>query len=60
MPALSGGSKGDLNATVQVEVPTKLSKEQREKLRALSESIGEHNSPVQNGFFEKAKRSFDP
>ena len=59
MPSLSGGHRGDLNVSVQVEVPTKLSKEQQEKLRAFSESIGEHNSPVQNGFFEKAKRFFD-
>src|SRR5690606_18863282 len=46
MPALSGGRQGDLNVTVQVEVPTKLNKEQQEKLRSFSESIGDHNSPV--------------
>jgi molecular chaperone DnaJ len=59
MPALSSGSKGDLNVTVQVEVPTKLSKDQQEKLREFSESIGDHNSPVRQGFLEKAKRFFD-
>jgi molecular chaperone DnaJ len=59
MPALSGGQKGDLNVTVQVEVPTKLNKDQQEKLKAFSESIGEHNSPVHQGFLEKAKRFFD-
>ncbi|MFK7849614.1 MAG: molecular chaperone DnaJ [Akkermansiaceae bacterium] len=59
MPALSGGSKGDLNVAVQVEVPTKLNKEQQEKLRSFSESIGDHNSPVHQGFLEKAKRFFD-
>lgn len=59
MPSLSGGHRGDLNVSVQVEVPTKLNKDQEEKLRAFSESIGEQNSPVQNGFFEKAKRFFD-
>lgn len=59
MPALSGGPRGDLNVTVQVEVPTKLNKDQQEKLRAFSESIGDHNSPVHQGFLEKAKRFFD-
>ncbi|MEX1048248.1 MAG: molecular chaperone DnaJ [Akkermansiaceae bacterium] len=59
MPSLSSGRRGDLNVTVQVEVPTKLNSEQEEKLRAFSESIGDHNSPMQEGFFQKAKRFFD-
>ncbi|MES2921605.1 MAG: molecular chaperone DnaJ [Verrucomicrobiota bacterium] len=59
MPSLSSGRRGDLNVTVQVEVPTKLNGDQQEKLRAFSESIGEHNSPMQEGFFKKAKRFFD-
>ena len=59
IPSLSGGSKGDLNVTVQVEVPTKLSKDQQERLRNFSESIGDQNSPVHQSFLEKAKRFFD-
>ena len=59
MPSLSNGRRGDLNVTVQVEVPTKLNSEQQEKLRAFSESIGDHNSPMQEGFLQKAKRFFD-
>ncbi len=59
MPTLSTGRRGDLNVTVQVEVPTKLNGDQQEKLRAFSESIGEHNSPMEKGFFQKAKRFFD-
>lgn len=59
MPSLSNGRRGNLNVTVQVEVPTKLSSDQEDKLRAFSESIGEHNSPMQEGFFKKAKRFFD-
>jgi molecular chaperone DnaJ len=59
MPALSNGRRGDLNVTVQVEVPTRLNSEQEDKLRAFSESIGDHNSPMQEGFFKKAKRFFD-
>jgi molecular chaperone DnaJ len=59
MPSLSNGRKGDLNVRVQVEVPTKLNHEQQEKLRSFSESIGGHNSPMQEGFLQKAKRFFD-
>jgi molecular chaperone DnaJ len=59
MPSLSSGRRGDLHVSVQVEVPTKLNHDQQEKLRAFSESIGDHNSPMQEGFFKKAKRFFD-
>ena len=59
MPALSGRGKGDLHVEVQVEVPTKLSSEQKEKLREFTESIGEENSPMHESFFQKAKRFFD-
>jgi len=56
---LSNGRKGDLHVEVQVEVPTKLNSEQKEKLRDFTESIGEENSPMEEGFLEKAKRFFD-
>ncbi len=59
MPSLSGGRKGDLHVRVQVEVPTKLNSAQQEKLRDFAESIGQHNSPIHEGFLEKAKRFFD-
>ena len=59
VPSLSNGRRGDLHVKAQVEVPTKLSAEQQEKLRAFSESIGEHNSPMQESFFQKARRFFD-
>jgi len=56
---LSSGYKGDLHVEVKVEVPTKLSSEQKEKLTDFTDSIGEKNSPMQEGFFEKAKKFFD-
>lgn len=58
MPVLGGTRKGDLHVEVQVEVPTRLSGEQEEKLRGFSESIGDHNSPMQESFFQKARRFF--
>jgi molecular chaperone DnaJ len=59
VPTLNGGKKGDLHVRVQVEVPTKLNSEQQDKLREFSESIGDHNSPMQESFFQKARRFFD-
>lgn len=61
MPALgnSGGRKGDLHVTVQVEVPTKLSSIQEDKLREFAQTLGEKNSPMREGFVDKAKRFFD-
>ena len=56
---LRTGGKGDLHIEVHVEVPSKLDSEQKEKLKEFSESIGEKNNPVQESFFEKAKRFFD-
>lgn len=58
MPDLGTGDKGDLLVNVQVEVPTRLSREQEAKLREFSESIGEENSPMRESFIERAKRFF--
>ena len=57
--ALSGGRPGDLNVRIQVEIPIKLNGSQQDKLRAFADSIGEQNSPMQESFFQKAKRFFD-
>jgi molecular chaperone DnaJ len=39
-------------------VPTKLNGEQREKLDAFAQSLGEQTSPMEESFFEKAKKFF--
>ncbi len=58
MPRLNSGNKGDLMVRVQVEVPTNLNAEQKEKLKAFSDSCGEQNEPMAESFFQKAKRFF--
>jgi molecular chaperone DnaJ len=55
---LDSDRKGDLYVHVQIAVPTKLSAEQKEKLQEFAKSLGEHQSPLQETFFEKAKRFF--
>lgn len=59
VPEVGSSTRGDLHIEVQVEVPTKLDSTQKEKLQAFSESIGEKNSPISEGFFDRAKRFFD-
>lgn len=56
---INSGHKGDLHVEVRVEVPTKLDNDQKDKLREFAESIGEKNSPLHEGFLEKAKRFFN-
>ncbi len=55
---LNSTRKGDLMVQVQVEIPTKLNKAQREMLQTFADSIGVKNSPMHGSFFEKAKRFF--
>ena len=55
---LRGSGKGDLLIQTQVEVPTKLNGEQKEKLEAFAEACGDPANPVSESFVEKAKRFF--
>ncbi|MFP4157507.1 MAG: molecular chaperone DnaJ [Opitutales bacterium] len=58
IPALRGGRKGDLLIRVQVEVPTKLSGEQKKILEEYAEACGDPANPVSESFVEKAKKFF--
>ena len=50
--------KGDLLVRVQIEVPTRLSSEQKDQLSTFGDSCGEKNNPLSESFLEKAKRFF--
>lgn len=49
---------GDLYVHVQIAVPTKLTDEQKAKLKEFAEMFGEHSSSMEESFFEKAKKFF--
>jgi molecular chaperone DnaJ len=58
VPHLRGNRKGDLLIRVQIEVPTKLSSEQKKKLEDYAESCGDPANPMGESFVEKAKKFF--
>lgn len=58
VPHLRGNGKGDLLIRVQVEVPTKLNKVQKEQLEAFADASGDPENPVSKSFVEKAKKFF--
>lgn len=55
---LQGYGHGDLHVRVNVEVPSKLSSEQRKKLEEFSALCNDKESPIAQNFFEKAKKFF--
>lgn len=57
-----GGGSGDLLCRIQVETPVNLTKEQKEWVRQLDESLtggGKHHSPQEHSFMDGVKSFFD-
>ena len=55
---LQGYGQGDLHVRVQVEVPTRLNAEQRQKLEEFNALCDGQEAPIAQGFFDKAKTFF--
>jgi molecular chaperone DnaJ len=58
VPVLNGHGKGDLYVQVRVQVPTKLSKRQRELLQELETTAKVDNQPVLRSLLGKVKEIF--
>jgi molecular chaperone DnaJ len=58
MPALRGRRTGDMRVVVNVVVPRHLSREQKELLEKLADSMSEHNLRTEHGVFGKLRRAF--
>ena len=58
VPHLNSHGKGDLVVEVRVETPSKLTKQQRELLRQLAETMTVSNEPQSRGLFDKVKEMF--
>ena len=59
LPTIRTVNRGDQLIHMFVEVPTKLSKRQRELLEEFAAESGEEVSPVTRGFIEKLKELFE-
>jgi molecular chaperone DnaJ len=55
---LQDNGHGDLHVRVQVEVPTRLTSEQKAKLQEFAGLCDEDVNPISKSFFEKAKNLF--
>ena len=55
---VQGYGHGDLHVRINVEVPTHLSAAQKAKLQEFAELCSGKESPISQGFFEKAKSLF--
>ncbi|NIO17132.1 MAG: molecular chaperone DnaJ [Deltaproteobacteria bacterium] len=58
VPVLNGFGRGDFIVRIIVEVPKKLTKDQKELLREFEEISGGQTGPLGKSFFEKVKEIF--
>ncbi len=58
VPHLNERGKGDLIVEVRVETPSKMTKQQKELIRQLSETMTVNNVPHSRGLFDKVKEIF--
>ncbi len=58
VPHLNERGKGDLVVEVRVETPKKMSREQRDLVRQLAETMTVENKPQSRGLFDKVKEMF--
>ena len=59
LPSLRSSTRGDELVHIFVEIPTKLSKKQRELLEAFAAESDTRVSPPSRGFLEKLRDIFD-
>lgn len=55
VPRLRGNGRGDQLVMINVEVPTRLSGDQRQLFEQLAKSLGHEAKPQERGFFDKLK-----
>jgi len=59
VPHLNSHGKGDLIVEVRVQTPAKMSKQQKELMKQLAETMTVENAPTSRGLFDKVKDMFN-
>jgi molecular chaperone DnaJ len=59
VPHLNERGKGDLVVEIRVQTPSKLTRQQRDLLRQLGETMEVENTPTSRGIFDKVKEMFN-
>ena len=59
IPYINSSRRGNQRFTVVVETPTKLSKEQKDLLQKLDDTLDKKSSPKRKKFFDTIKDIFD-
>jgi molecular chaperone DnaJ len=59
MPRMRGGGHGSQFVRVHIEVPKKMTAEQRRILEDFARACGDADHPVGDGFWERARKIFD-
>lgn len=55
VPHLRNGGRGDQHVVVNVDIPTRLSAEQRRLFEELAQTLGSEAKPQERGFFDRLK-----
>jgi len=58
VPHLNARGKGDLIVEIRVQTPSKLTRQQKELLKQLGDTMAVENTPTSRGIFEKMKEMF--
>ena len=58
VPVVNGSGRGDLYVHVEVQIPTRLTREQKKLMEQLRETLPVDNAPAEKGIFDKVKDYF--
>ena len=58
MPVVNGSGRGDIYVHVEVQIPTRLTRDQKKLMEQLRETLPVDNAPAEKGIFDKVKDYF--